>query len=383
MKKIGIMTLYKNNINYGGMLQSYALQRAVQKLVGESGECVQISYTISPTPIKEKLKHSLQYRSFAENAKMVCNRLKACFNKRKKTWDSTARINAFRQFEAIIPHTEKIYTYNTVEDCAEMFTHLITGSDQVWNGGIDLDAFCLGFAKRDTKRISYAASSASTKFGKWQDEIFKKNLPEFTAISVREKSVIPYFEQMSGKRVSVVLDPVFLLSAADWHEIVQEPHIKTPYIFCYLLGSNKEQHERAIKIAKENSCKLVTIPYLNGYNQLDDNFGDIQISAASPQEFLGLIENAAGVVTDSFHATAFSVIFNRPFWALSRFKNQGKTNNNHRVTDILEQSGLLNYYENSSNKLSTPDYSNANKILKVQADKSYEFLKAALGDIEC
>lgn len=383
MKKIGIMTLYKNNINYGGMLQSYALQRAVQKLVGESGECVQISYTISPTPIKEKLKHSLQYRSFAENAKMVCNRLKAFFNKRKKTLDSTARINAFRQFEAIIPHTEKIYRYNTVEDCAEMFTHLITGSDQVWNGGIDLDAFCLGFAKRDTKRISYAASSASTKFGKWQDEIFKKNLPEFTAISVREKSVIPYFEQMSGKKVSVVLDPVFLLSAADWHEIVQEPHIKTPYIFCYLLGSNKEWHERAIKIAKENSCKLVTIPYLNGYNQLDDNFGDIQISAASPQEFLGLIENAAGVVTDSFHATAFSVIFNRPFWTLSRFKNQGKTNNNHRVTDILEQSGLLNRYENSSNKLSTPDYSNANKILKVQADKSYEFLKAALGDIEC
>lgn len=383
MKKIGIMTFYKNNINYGGMLQSYALQRAVQKLVGESGECVQISYTISPTPIKEKLKHSLQYRSFAENAKMVCNRLKACFNKRKKTLDSTARINAFRQFEAIIPHTEKIYTYNTVEDCAEMFTHLITGSDQVWNGGIDLDAFCLGFAKRDTKRISYAASSASTKFGKWQDEIFKKNLPKFTAISVREKSVIPYFEQMSGKKVSVVLDPVFLLSAADWHEIVQEPHIKTPYIFCYLLGSNKEWHERAIKIAKENSCKLVTIPYLNGYNQLDDNFGDIQISAASPQEFLGLIENAAGVVTDSFHATAFSIIFNRPFWALSRFKNQGKTNNNHRVTDILEQSGLLNCYENSSNKLSTPDYSNANKILKVQADKSYEFLKAALGDIEC
>lgn len=377
------MTLYKNNINYGGMLQSYALQRAVQKLVGESGECIQISYTISPTPIKEKLKHSLQYRSFAENAKMVCNRLKAFFNKRKKTLDSTARINAFRQFEAIIPHTEKIYRYNTVEDCAEMFTHLITGSDQVWNGGIDLDAFCLGFAKRDTKRISYAASSASTKFGKWQDEIFKKNLPEFTAISVREKSVIPYFEQMSGKKVSVVLDPVFLLSAADWHEIVQEPHIKTPYIFCYLLGSNKEQHERAIKIAKENSCKLVTIPYLNGYNQLDDNFGDIQISAASPQEFLGLIENAAGVVTDSFHATAFSVIFNRPFWTLSRFKNQGKTNNNHRVTDILEQSGLLNRYENSSNKLSTPDYSNANKILKVQADKSYEFLKAALGDIEC
>lgn len=86
MKKIGIMTLYKNNINYGGMLQSYALQRAVQKLVGESGECVQISYTISPTPIKEKLKHSLQYRSFAENAKMVCNRLKAFFNKRKKNF---------------------------------------------------------------------------------------------------------------------------------------------------------------------------------------------------------------------------------------------------------------------------------------------------------
>lgn len=184
------MTLYKNNINYGGMLQSYALQRAVQKLVGENEECVQISYIISPTPIKEKLKHSLQYRSFGENASMVYNRLKAIFNKRKTTWDSTARINAFGQFEEIIPHTEKIYTYKTIDECAEDFTHLITGSDQVWNGGIDLDAFCLGFAKKDTKKISYAASSASTKFGKWQDEIFKKNLPGFTAISVREKSVV-------------------------------------------------------------------------------------------------------------------------------------------------------------------------------------------------
>ena len=383
MKKIGIMTLYKNNTNYGGMLQSYALQNAIQKLVGENGTCVQISYIISPTPLREKLKHSIQYRSFGENARIAGKRVQKYLIKRTADFDSGARINAFHQFEESIPHTEKIYTYKTICECASSFTHLITGSDQVWNGGIDLDAFCLGFANENTKKISYAASSASTKFGKWQHEIFERDLSKFTAISVREKSVVHYFEQISGKMVTTVLDPVFLLSATEWHEVSKKSSIKTPYIFCYLLGANPVQHMQAMEIARANGCKLVTIPYLDGYNTYDNNFGDIQIASASPQEFLGLIENATGVVTDSFHATAFSIIFNKPLWTLPRFKHEGKENRNHRVMDILEQFKLSSCYDNNDNKISPHDYEKTNEILKAQIDKSYDFLKAALEETGC
>lgn len=383
MKKIGIMTLYKNNINYGGMLQAYALQRAVQKLIGTEGECVQISYVISPTPVKEKIQHGLQYRSFRENMYILLTRLKKSFIKSKKVVDLTDRINMFEEFEANIPHTESIYTYKTVSACTLEFTHLITGSDQVWNGGVDLDAFCLGFAQNVTKKISYAASSGSTKFGKWQDRIFQKNLPTFTAISVREESVIPYFERMSGKKVSVVLDPVFLIATSEWHEIAQTPEITVPYIFCYLLGENAEQYQRAKKIAKENRCQIVTIPYLNGYNKSHDDFGDIQIRVAGPKEFLGLIENAKGIVTDSFHATAFSIIFNKPFLVLSRFENQDDCNKNHRITDILKQFGLIDCFGSSNEKFPILNYNDINKKMKMKVKESYAFLRAALENIDC
>lgn len=383
MKKIGIMTLYKNNVNYGGLLQAYALQQAVQTILGDTGECVQISYSMSTTPFKEKLKHSLQYRSGGETLGMAMNQLKKILDSRTKNINLLARKKSFQEFEASIPHTETAYTFRTIAECADEFTHLITGSDQVWNGGVDLSSFCLDFAAESTKKISYAASSASTKFGKWQDEIFRKELPKFTAISIREKSVASYFKEMSGREVTVVLDPVFLFSKEEWHRVSQKPKIDAPYIFCYLLGNSAEQHERAKEIARENNCKLVTVPYLNGYNQLDDDFGDVQLESADPREFLGWIENAAAIVTDSFHATAFSLIFNKPFWVLPRFKNQKSINNNHRVTDILEQVGLLDCFSNRSNRISAPDYSNANIILNTGVKQSYGFLKAALGETEC
>ena len=382
MKKIGILTLYKNNKNYGGILQAYALQKFIQSIINDGEECVQISYIISPTPIKEKLKHSLEYRSFWENIKLVLKLLKKCSFKKEYINENQSFQRAFEDFEDGIPHTKKTYTYQTIYECAHQFTHLITGSDQVWNGGIDLETFCLKFADDKVKRIAYAASSASTKFGEWQDLIFKENLGKFTAISVRERSVVPYFERMSNRKIAVVLDPVFLLSAQEWHDVSKKLDITFPYIFCYFLGENKEQRERAIRIAKVNNCKLVTIS-MNGFKEPDIDFGDIQIENVGPREFLGLIENAKGVITDSFHATAFSIIFNKAFWALPRFKNRKDQNNNHRVVDILDQFSLSEYYSNSNDMLPQIKFDEANIILKARVEESCIFLKDALEGKKC
>ena len=383
MKKIGILTLYKNNKNYGGILQAYALQKFIHRIINDGEECIQISYIISPTPIKEKLRHSLEYRSFGENIKLGLKLLKKYFLKKKHITENQPIQRAFEDFEDSIPHTPKTYTYETIYECAHQFTHLITGSDQVWNGGIDLETFCLKFADDKVKRIAYAASSASTKFGKWQDLIFKENLGKFTAISVRERSVVPYFERMSGRKIAVVLDPVFLLSVQEWHHVSKKPDITFPYIFCYFLGENKTQCERAKRIAKVNNCKLVTIPNMNGFKESDINFGDIQIENVGPREFLGLIENARGVITDSFHATAFSIIFNKAFWALPRFQNKKGENNNHRVMDILDQFSLSEYYSNFNDMLPQIRFDEANMILKARVEESCIFLKDALGEKRC
>ena len=378
-KEIGILTLYKDNMNYGGMLQAYALQHCVVKIIGQNGRCVQISYTLSKTPLAEKIKHSLQYRSFKENFFLLFLNIKRiCFNKykKKKTRESLEkRRKNFLDFEHEIPHTLRCYNYKTISECSENFTHLITGSDQVWNGGIDLTTFCLNFAKNDTIKISYAASSMSTKFGQWQGDIFKKNLHTFTALSVREKSVIPYFEHLSGKEVKQVIDPVFLLSAEEWRNIAILPSINQPYIFCYLLGENLKYYRYAEKLAKMNNCKLVTIPYLHGYNRVDLKFGDMQIWNAGPKEFVGLVEGAKAVITDSFHGTVFSVIFEKTFWVLPRFKN---TVENHRVTDILSNFDLSDRYMCEDEKLCDLEYVQVQSILKKQREESYHFLENAL-----
>ena len=380
MKKIGIMTLYKNNLNYGGMLQAYALQKAVQNLVGADGECVQISYELSPTPLKDKLIHGLQYRSLRENLSMCFRLLKKGSSKGTNALSGSEREAAFKAFEASIPHTQKNYTYRSIGECANSFTHLISGSDQVWNGGIDLESFCLGFASPHTRKISYAASSASTKFGKWQDEIFERNLRSFKAVSVREKSVVPYFEARSGKNVKTVLDPVFLLTAQEWADVAVKPQVSSPYVFCYLLGKNEEQLKDARRFAKENQCKLVSFPYLCDYDENDFCLDDIQIHDAGPKEFLGLIQNAQCIITDSFHATAFSIIFNKPFLALPRFKNEKGTNNNHRVVDILDEFKLSEWYDREENEIPRSDYGKANEIMQLRMKESYDFLRVALED---
>lgn len=380
MKKVGIMTLYKNNLNYGGMLQAYALQKAVQNLVGAEGECVQISYKLSKTPFKDKLIHGLQYRSLRENIILCINLLKKGPSEKESASSGTERKAAFAAFEASIPHTQHIYTYQTIGECGHSFTHLITGSDQVWNGGVDLDSFCLGFAPSYTKKISYAASSASTRFGKWQDEIFDRNLPSFKAVSVREKSVVPYFEARSGKNVKTVLDPVFLLTKQEWGNIAIKPQVSSPYVFCYLLGKNEAQLKMAKKFARENQCKLITFPFLCDYSENNCCTDNMQIYDAGPREFLGIIQNAQCVITDSFHATAFSIIFSKPFLALPRFKNEKGTNNNHRVIDILSEFGLTEWYDREEHGIPKIDYCRANEIMQLRKKESFDFLRFALGD---
>lgn len=381
MNKIGILTLYKNNKNFGGLLQAYALQ----KVLADNGiPCEQISYTLSPTPWKQKLKNSAEQRSLAKNLKMIGQQvLGRLFGATLSRWSRNLcqeRFARFAEFESEIPHSQDIYTVHSIKNCGS-YDAYITGSDQVWNGGIDLEAYSLHFVNGKATCLSYAASYAGERFSTWQKGVLQESLAKYKAISVREKSLAESMQKIMRRDVSVVLDPVMLMTSNQWTQVMRSATLHEPFVFCYLLGDSHWHRKFAQKVAKDCHCQLVTIPYaVNGAFRFSDwRFGDIQDVTSGPREFLWLIRHAQCVVTDSFHATAFSILFHKSFWALPRYK---AANKNRRLLDVLQEFGLQNRMVSADQwqgkSTEAIDFDGVDRMLANERRRSFDYLKNAL-----
>ena len=163
-------------------------------------------------------------------------------------------------------------------------------------------------------------------------QIFKKALEGYQAISVREKSSVQLLNPLTSMEVQWVLDPTLLLSRNDWDRVCSERLIDEKYLFCYFLGANKKARSLAQKMAKQKNLKLVTIAYASGVIQLiDKKFGDERLFDVSPQQFISLIKNAEYVFTDSFHAVVFSFLYQKQYFVFNRSQ---KCEMSARITDI-------------------------------------------------
>lgn len=379
---IGILTLYKNNNNFGGLLQAYALQAAINEI---GLECEQVSYKLSPTPLMHRLKKGAEqqpaYRNLIKFVQMACKRIPDLLFGRWSRKLCSVRFANFTEFEMAIPHSKTIYSLNTIKNCGAYDTY-ITGSDQVWNASINLEAYSLHFVKESARCISYAASYGGGQFTSWQRKILQESLDRYKAISVREKTLAQEVKAFMSRDVAVVLDPIFLVAPSVWEQEMHSVALVKPFVFCYLLGDSRWHRKFAQKIANENHCQLVVIPYaVNGaFRFCDLSFGDIQDVTAGPREFLWLIRYAQCVITDSFHATAFSILFNTNFWALPRYKEPDK---NRRILDVLQefdlQDRMVFWDERMRKGLETTDFTSADEILRRRTKESFEFLENALG----
>ena len=136
------------------------------------------------------------------------------------------------------------------------------------------------------------------------------------------------------KDIHVHIDPTLLLTAKDWSEVSKKVKNRPErYIFCYFLGQDKSYRDAAKKLSKNLNLPIVTLPYIKDHivDDYDSDFGDIRDFSSGPAEFLDLIKNAELVVTDSFHATVFSIQFHTTFFALARFID-GISTTNCRIT---------------------------------------------------
>ena len=327
-KKIAILTLYYHNYNYGGLLQAYALQKAITDL-GYQAE--QISYKLESgydgwNPIKASIKKPMAYLYHGA--------------KYGKWFDQyTVRQKKFEAFAENIPHTE-VVTAQTISELSNQFDCFVCGSDQIWNPIGWQPTLFFDFLPDDKKRISYAASIARDELTEEESAFMEPYLDKFSAISVREKNSADMLNRKFPKlNVQAVPDPVFLLTEEEWKTLIPKVNEKkVPYIFAYFLGENEENRQKAIQYAEDRKLKIRFASYLDyAQSGWDKKHLELIASPMGVEEFLQSIANAELVLTDSFHAAAFSSILKTPFYALPRFKAQDKTSMNSRILNLVQE----------------------------------------------
>ena len=380
MKKTGILTLYYNNMNYGGLLQAFALPFVIQKHIGIPAEQIRYSQQNTDTDLcTSKSKKSLSIYQLGINFFSALTS-----NKR------SIRKESFLEFMNDIPHSRNIYSHETIQQCNSNYEIFICGGDQIWNGemvGEHLDVYTLQFVNQGLKKIAYSPSVAISHMSKQVEDCLGKGLLGIDRISVREKRSLDILKRLSDKKIEVVVDPVLLLTKSEWLEQSRPTKINGKYILCYLLGDSITQRKAVEIISKRLKLRIVTFPHIvnNVVRKCDLFFGDIKDYTSGPRQFLDLINNAELVITDSFHACVFSMIFETPFIVFERNKPSEKGNMNSRIYDFLEEYHLENQLVNvekamNLSRIPEVDYSFAHEHWFHRRNDSIEYLTRALFD---
>lgn len=368
MKKIGQLTFHASH-NYGSVLQAYALSKELQ-ILGHETEFI----NLRPQSQKDT------YRIIRKSDKGIHKVFRFLIYPALKK-----RFNNFEYFiNDVLPVTKEEY-HSTKELENNMFDYdvYICGGDQIWNPACqDFErAYYLQFLSEGNKakKISYSPSLGKTKFNEETLNKIEKWIQKFDAVSVREPRGANIIQSLTKKSVQTVCDPVILLDYKEWEKLAVTPKYKKPYILVYFLENNHGSRDLIEYLRKITGYDVVIFneyvrdlvrPYHKAYS-------------ASPEEFVGWFKNASLVYTNSFHGTAFSTIFERPFiTAIAADQENTVNNNDSRKIDYLKKIGLENrlYTTGKPNKefLLQVDYSEARKKIEDFRKDSLNYLVDAL-----
>lgn len=385
--KVGIVTSYHGSHNFGGLLQAYALPLAIKKEYDLDAE--QIDY-IDARTLNTVVKKSDENISVIIQLHKIIYKMGFLFLKKINKKNLLIRENAFENFIEEVPHSKLVYDYKSICKCFNQYNVLICGGDQIWNyyqKKRNIKVYTLQFTSSKIKKIAYAPSMGVLKTTEEFKSVMKDGMAQLDAISIREKSALPILQALTNKKIEVVVDPVLLLEKKDWNIEAKYKDIKKKYIICYLLGDNEEQRKTVSKIAKKLNLSILTFPHIifNVVRKCDLFFGDIHDYTSGPREFLGLIKNAEFVITDSFHACVFSMIFEKPFVVFERNKIGEKGNMNSRIYDFLEEyhldSQLVTEKElEDMGGIPQIDFTYAHAHWKKRREESLKYLENALKD---
>lgn len=370
MVKIGAITFHSAQ-NFGSVLQAYALQTFVTGLYAEAGKQCEYRVIHYRTPVQKALYAIYKFGKNPKNLVKNAIALRHRSDLRSKS----------QKFEAFL--NRYIYLTDEASDVEELsafgnaFDVYISGSDQIWNvRATDFSsAYYLDFVKSGRK-ISYAASFGPLKidWSRYDKEKYASLLSGYSAISVRETGSAENVRTLIGKDCGIHVDPTFLLPKEQWRAIQSDANYHNgQYILLYCLEPSKEQLAMAKTISKKLQLPILVTRYNNKNDMIN---GFVKKYDSGPLDFLSYIDHAALVLSSSFHGTAFSMIYNKPFYVFGGMKD-------NRISSILRFAGmedrsLENFTDTKRVTLQAVDFSTVNKLILKEQERSRNYLKNAL-----
>lgn len=339
--------------NYGTYLQAYALQQVLLEF-GIENHIIDDKRIRCPNPLRRNILAPIKR-----------------FILRKKRLSSPY----FLQFKTQYLKIDR--NYSRLKELNERYDVFLCGSDQIWSANLKIEPYYyLSFT--DKKKIAYAPSTGTGASTQIYRQSVKPLLERFDALSVREESGAKMLSGFIDKKITTVLDPTLLLTKATWKKLLLPITDPGNYLLCYFLTPNQWYLDYAKEYARKHQMRIRIFATHKAYHEYG---GDCIYGG--PQEFLSYINQAGHIFTDSYHASIFSILFEKRFVTFKRFEDGKSGDQNARIADLFRKIGLTSYFV-GRNDLGTVetlpyiDYPNLQRRLSALRNESISFLKTAL-----
>lgn len=371
--KIGIITWFKF-LNYGTILQAVSLANYVTSL---GHEVYLLDYPISGGRdgifnLRDLKKRTVKFFSDHLEEKVYRNSIEKKKQRYHNFYESRCNIAG------------GLKTKKEFIDYCNNLDLIICGSDQIWNPNWYSDFYFANFDEIHTPKISYGSSIGVESIPDMLCGTYEDSIRKFSRVAVREKSLQRELKDKFNINAIHVIDPVCLLEEDQWKSIIKKNSFsfKKRYVVCYFLSDNKNYWAASRKFAQKNNLALQIIPmtihskWMRGNKKMD----------IGPMEFLSIISNAEYILTDSFHATMFSIIFKKQFYVFERFEPSKRDSQNSRITDLLIELNLydrlLKYNSRDVSNLKNIDFEKVNAYLEQLTNESKKYLKVEIMRIQ-
>ncbi len=348
MNTVGIMTFHFAD-NYGAILQCYALNKVINNFSGYHAE--------------------------------IINFLPAQY-KYPKRWKDTYTEQKFKNkrflFDKFLKNECKISQDRFSIVTGNQYDYYCVGSDQVWNTLPMYEEYFFPHTASEAKRISYAASLGiginDTKLNK---DMLKKHLPRFKNISVRETEHVKLIEDLTGSNCERVLDPTLLLEKEEYEKIaVTERNPYGNFIFLYWLNHNNPAPGVELTNALSRRYNLPVIhSIIDAPSYMFANNGGCMFYEGI-NDFLWYVKNAKFVITNSYHGTIFSILFERPFYTFVVETMRS------RIDTLIEIAGIENRVIETpffiNQVVEEIDFNRIKRKIEKEKKQSLQYIKTAL-----
>lgn len=370
--KVGLMTFHSAH-NYGSVLQAYATQTFIEKY---GVECEIINYRL--TNQREYYNNLYSFKFGLKKGLQKLFRLKSHFKRKERS-------NKFEKFIQDNLHlTAKEYSsYESMQKEKWDYDVIMSGSDQVWNINSKAEfmfepkenilPYFLDFGPENIVRASFSSS-----FGTMTEQQIKSYLNflnKFDYLSVREPKSADLLSRLLTKEVISLLDPTLLIDKSDWHKLSVKPKIEN-YLLIYSLSGMKNIRDylmNTIHLRDFSFDSIIVIAPLAKVVVPAIGKRVVVVENCGPEEFLGWVENASVIITDSFHGTAFSINFGKDFFVVGQKEDS-------RACQLLKKLGIHNRVNEDFGKMRSSFY-DASKVLNQERKKAAAYVHSISGEV--